>query len=171
MLRHQVDQAHGFVTARATHMHVLSEHRELLGEIAELFPQHLVAFAFEDAAIAPHLEGMRAATRDAHIEQIGLFDHHVAQRHEICKQCVVPFVDAGVELDHALCDLGLDLAFARQLRELLEKILRGRGQVVVAGVQALKLELDAERERFRCGKEQWRHEADFLLSDQASSTA
>ena len=66
----RVQQKQRFVGTGATHMHVLAEDGELLGEVAIQHRHLKVAGFFENAPLGPVLKGMGAAATHAHVQQV-----------------------------------------------------------------------------------------------------
>jgi len=60
----RVQQIDGVVAARAADVDVLTEHGELLGQIAIQFGNFFVARVIDDAPVVPMLERMRAAAAE-----------------------------------------------------------------------------------------------------------
>ena len=63
---------------------------------------------------------MRAAAGDREIELVRRRDHGVSRAHQLREQVLVAFLHRGIELDHALGDLGLHRAVELYLPEAVQ---------------------------------------------------
>src|SRR5258708_39013691 len=144
-----MSQVDGVLAARHADVDVLPEHGELLGEVAVERGDPLEALRREDAPLRPAVERMRAAAGDRDVEPLGGDHDGVAHAHELGQELAVASVHRGIDLDHALGDLGLHLAVEVHLLEAREQIGRAPHEVEVVRIEHHQLELDAEGERFR----------------------
>src|SRR5947199_202196 len=92
---------------------------------------------------------MRASARNGDVHLACMRRESVARRAELGEQCFVAFVNARVDLDHALRELRLQLAGVPVARSAAQQIVRIRRQVEVARIDQLQLELDADRQSLR----------------------
>jgi hypothetical protein len=92
---------------------------------------------------------MRAAAADADVERVAGADERVADAAQLLEQLVVPRVHVGVDLDHALGDLGHHGAGKATPVQQVEQVRARVDQVEVAQADELQLELDAEGQRLR----------------------
>ena len=87
------------------------------------------------------------ADRDVHLARVP--GEHVARAAQFGEQFRIALVHRRVDLDHALRDLGLQLAAGRIARGAAQQVVRVGREVEVARVHQHQLELDAEGERLR----------------------
>jgi hypothetical protein len=99
-----------------------------------------------DLALAPVLERVRAPAGDGQVEAVRRLDERGADRPQLLDQGHVLRVHAGARLDHAVGDLGLDVARMALAREQREQVRSAARQITVAGAEQLQLELHAQRE-------------------------
>lgn len=140
------------VRIRATDVHVLAEHRELLCQVTVQLGQVLEARRIDDLPVAPLLERMRAAATQPDVQPVGRGDERVADRVQIRHGLLVRRADARRQLDHALGDFRRDVAGNRLVLDEAKKIAAGFGQIIVMGIDDLHFELDPEGERLRVDK-------------------
>src|SRR5690349_4448175 len=160
----QVRHANRSIAAFAADMDMLAEYGELLREIPVQVVNVLVARRVEDALVMPLLERMRAAAGDPDVEPARLAYQRVANGFELGERAAVSALDRGADLDHRFRELGFDLAGVRDVFDQFEEIPARPGQIVVAGVQNLELELDAQRMRLRSGEVQGAHRTGQIKS-------
>src|SRR5260221_1261740 len=99
---------------------VLPEHRELFGEVAVESRDALEALRRKDAPLGPAMERMRAAAGNGDVELFGGDHDRIAHAYELGEQLAVAPVHRGIDLDHALGDLGLHFAFELDLLQASE---------------------------------------------------
>ncbi len=137
------------VRIRATDMHVLAEHGELLREIAVQLGDVLKARRIDDLPVAPLLERVRAAAAQADVQTVGRGDERVADHAQIGERLFVRRTDAGRQLDHAFGDFRRDVAGNLFVLDEPQQVRSGFGQIIVMGIDDLHFEFDTEGERFR----------------------
>ncbi len=142
-------EIHRFIAVGAADVDVLAEYGELLREVAVEAGEVVETLGVVDAAIVPFLEWVRAPARDAEIEPARRGRDGFAHRPKFGEQPRVARLYRRAHLDHAFGDFGLDVSRAAAFRQCAEKIGGAAREVVVARVDDLQLELDAERERPR----------------------
>ena len=153
--RHPAREVNGLVGRAAADMDVLTEHGELLGQVAVQLGQRGKAFGGEDSALRPVVKWMRTAARDADIELVRRCAQLAANLGEIAQQRVMARVHFAVHLDHALGDLGLDVARTRAPGKRAKQAFGAPRQIEVAQVDELQFQLDAHGQRFtgsECGQ-------------------
>ena len=133
-------------------MHMLAEHRELLGEVA-VQPGHVLkARPIGDAALGPMLKGMGAAAAYADAQAIGGVAQGVAQGAQFAVHTGKIALHMGGDLDHAFGDLELHIEVGPLLGHDAQQIGGTAGQVGIARVDQLQFEFDAERQRVGTGE-------------------
>jgi hypothetical protein len=147
-MRHVADQrvieVHRVIGAGAADMHVLAEHRELLGEEAVLLGDGQEALGRVDAPLAPLLERVRPAAGDGDVHLPRMARQHVARGAQLGEEIGKAGVHARIDLDHALRELGLELAAVLRVGGAAQQIVRIGREVPVARVDEHQLQLDAE---------------------------
>src|SRR5438874_548799 len=152
-MRHVADQRvreiDRVVGTRATDMYVLTEHGELLREEAVFLRDRDKALGRIDLAVLPFLERMRPAAgdRDVHLSRMGR--ESIARGAKLGLQRFVTLVNTRVDFDHALRDLGLELAGVDVTGRAPQQIVGIGREIEVARVDELKLELHADGQRLR----------------------
>jgi hypothetical protein len=149
MARQDVREVDGGVAVRAADVHVLPEYRELLREVAVDGEQVVEALGRVDAAIGPLVEGVGAAARDPDVQPPRRLRDGAAQALQLRRERLVRAVHGGVQLHHALGDLRLDRAGMIGFLQESDQVRGIAGEVEIARVQDLQLELRADRERLR----------------------
>ncbi len=152
-----VQQPQRLVAVGAADVHMLAEHRELLGQVAVELVDVMEALAREDLLATPVLEGVGPAAGDRDVEPAAGARELLAHVAQLGAQRVVAALDRAADLDHAARDLGLDVPGAGVPGGLAQQVLGLRGEVVVVRAQQLQLELDAQAQRLRRGEGLQRH--------------
>ena len=136
-------QAHRLVGAAGADVHVHAEHREQLGQVAELALGGEIALLRVDALLVPFLERVRAAARDrgADLERRAL--HRGADVLELFGRFVVGGQDRGRDFQHRGRDFRRVHPGLVVLVEQAQDVGRGREQVEGKTVKHHQFELDA----------------------------
>src|ERR1022692_436861 len=92
---------------------------------------------------------MSAAAADAYIQQLRRFADGVSKCAQVGKHPFVVALDRGCNLDHALRDFELDVELRMPLLRDEQQVGGGSGQVAVAPVDKLELQLNTDREWLR----------------------
>ena len=130
-------------------MHVLTEHRELLGQVAIQAGDVLEARSIVDLAVVPALERMRASACDLNVEPVGTDHQCIAHCQQFGAQRGKRRMHCRADLEHALGDLGLDVAGKRLARHERDQVRRRARQIASSPVDQLELELHTHRQRLR----------------------
>ena len=163
--REQVRHAHGRVAAVAADVDMLAEHGELLGEIAVEIVDVLIARRIEDALFVPLLKGVRAAAGDTEIQAAGLAHHRVADARRAPAAARRSHAESRWLISiMASVSSGLMSPGCPLLSSKRQQIAGRAREVVVAGVENLQLELDAEGVTLRGRKWECGHAPGALVT-------
>ena len=123
---------------------MLAEHGELLAQVAVQLGELEKARFVENALLRPVLEGVSAATGQAHVELVGGFHQRALNLGELGDGVVITGADAGGELNHALGHFRRDHAGQLVALQQPQQVGRAGHEVVVVPVDDLQLQLDAD---------------------------